>query len=117
MVNVQQYQIVSNGASLAECEENYYELLRKNKIIDNEQQAPVTEEKTEHITGLITELRTAVIEGTTYYYIKLDANADVWFRISAAESEEIVLYNVNDEITLSYEKTEVPSIQPAKIEY
>ncbi len=117
MVNVQQYQIVSNGASLAECEENYYELLRKNKIIDDEQQAPVTEEKTEHITGTITELRTAVIEGTTYYYIKLDANADIWFRISAAESEEIVLYNVNDEIALSYEKTEAASIQPAKIEY
>lgn len=117
MVNVQQYQIVSNGASLAECEENYYELLRKNKIIDDDQKAPVTEDKTEHVAGMITELRTAVIEGTTYYYIKVDADENVWFRISAAESEEIVLYNVNDEIALSYEKTEVPSIQPAKIEY
>lgn len=117
MVNVQQYQIVSNGASLAECEENYYELLRKNKIIDDDQESPVTEDKTEHAAGIITELRTAVIEGTTYYYIKLDTASDVWFRVSTAESEEIILYNVNDEIALSYEKTEDASIQPAKIEY
>lgn len=117
MVNVQQYQIVSNGASLAECEENYYALLRKNNIISDDQDAPATVNKTQQISGAILELRTAVIEGTTFYYVKLDTNTELWYRISASESEEIILYNVNDSITLSYEKNENTSIQPAKIDY
>ncbi len=115
MVNVQQYQIVSNGSSLAECEQNYYELLRENKIISDDTQSPITEQETETVTGNITELRSAVIEGTTYYYIKLDILPETWFRLSAAESEEIVLYNIGDSVTLTFEKEEA-SIQPAKID-
>ena len=117
MVNVQQYQIVSNGSSLAECEQNYYELLRENKIISDDTEAPAVENEREQITGSITELRSAVIEGTTYYYIKLDALPETWFRLSAAESEEIVLYNVEDTISISFEKDGEASIQPARIEY
>ena len=117
MVNVQQYQIVSNGSSLAECEQNYYELLRENKIISDDTEAPAVENEREQITGSITELRSAVIEGTTYYYIKLDVLPETWFRLSAAESEEIVLYNVEDTISISFEKDGEASIQPARIEY
>ena len=116
MVNVQQYQIVSNGSSLAECEQNYYELLRENKIISDDTQSPITEQETETVTGSIAELRSAVIEGTTYYYIKLDILPETWFRLSAAESEEIVLYNIGDSVTLTFEKEEA-TIQPARIEY
>ena len=32
MVNVQQYQIVATGASVEECQSNYYKLLRQNKL-------------------------------------------------------------------------------------
>lgn len=117
MVNVQQYQIVSNGSSLAECEQNYYELLRENKIISDDTEAPAVENEREQITGSITELRSAVIEGTTYYYIKLDVLPETWFRLSAAESEEIVLYNEEDTISISFEKGAETSIQPARIEY
>ena len=117
MVNVQQYQIVSNGSSLAECEQNYYELLRENKIISDDTEAPAVENEREQITGSITELRSAVIEGTTYYYIKLDVLPESWFRLSAAESEEIILYNVEDTISISFEKDGKASIQPARIEY
>ncbi len=116
MVNVQQYQIVSNGASLAECEQNYYELLRKNGIISDETEGPVIESEKERISGAITEIRSAVVEGTTYYYIRLDTNADLWFKLSAAESEEIVLYNVGDTISLSYEKDTEAVILPAVIQ-
>lgn len=117
MVNVQQYQIVSNGSSLAECEQNYYELLRENKIISDDTEAPAVENEREQITGSITELRSTVIEGTTYYYIKLDVLPETWFRLSAAESEEIVLYNEEDTISISFEKGAETSIQPARIEY
>lgn len=117
MVNVQQYQIVSNGSSLAECEQNYYELLRENKIISDDTEAPAVENEREQITGSITELRSAVIDGTTYYYIKLDVLPETWFRLSAAESEEIILYNVEDTISISFEKGAETSIQPAKIEH
>ena len=102
MVNVQQYQIVSNGTSLAECEQNYYELLRQNSIISDDTEAPDIENEKEHISGIITEMRSAVVEGTTYYYIKLDTNADLWFKLSAAESEEIILYNIQDTVSLLF---------------
>ena len=39
MVNVQQYQIVATGASVEECQSNYYKLLRQNKLDTGE--API----------------------------------------------------------------------------
>lgn len=116
MVNVQQYQIVSNGSSLAECEQNYYELLRKNSIISDDTEAPDIENEKERISGMITEMRSSVVEGTTYYYIKLDTNADLWFKLSAAESEEIILYNIHDTISLLYKKDTDTAILPAIIQ-
>ncbi len=116
MVNVQQYQIVSNGTSLAECEQNYYELLRQNSIISDDTEVPDIENEKEHISGIITEMRSAVVEGTTYYYIKLDTNADLWFKLSAAESEEIILYNIQDTVSLLYEKDMDATILPAIIQ-
>jgi hypothetical protein len=37
MVNVQQYQIVATGATVAECESNYRGMLKNNNLIDESQ--------------------------------------------------------------------------------
>ena len=100
MVNVQQYQIVATGASVEECQSNYYKLLRQNKLDTGE--APILPADEDTVTGIVTALRSAVIDGTTMYYVTLDADNTV-FCISAGEVEKVILLNVGDRITITYE--------------
>ena len=102
MVNVQQYQIVANGYSLAECEENYEELLVKNGLMEEktETEEPKTEKYETEVSGIITEIRSAVIDGTTVYYIAVDSLPDKYLRLSAAENENAAILNVGDTVTV-----------------
>ncbi len=100
MVNVQQYQIVATGASVEECQSNYYKLLRQNKLDTGE--APIFPADEDTVTGIVTALRSAVIDGTTMYYVTLDADNTVYC-ISAGEVEKVILLNVGDRITITYE--------------
>ncbi len=100
MVNVQQYQIVATGASVEECQSNYYKLLRQNKLDTGE--APILPADEDTVTGIVTALRSAVIDGTTMYYVTLDADNTVYC-ISAGEVEKVILLNVGDRITINYE--------------
>lgn len=100
MVNVQQYQIVATGASVEECQSNYYKLLRQNKLDTGE--APILPADEDTVTGIVTALRSAVIDGTTMYYVTLDADNTVYC-ISAGELEKVILLNVGDRITITYE--------------
>ena len=95
MVNVQQYNIVANGSTVMECEEEYIKLLNQQGI----SAAPIKEYET--VTGFVEEIRTAVIEGNTWYYFKLSGR-DSFFAVSAAEDERAVLVDVGDRISLSY---------------
>ena len=100
MVNDQQYQIVATGASVEECQSNYYKLLRQNKLDTGE--APILPADEDTVTGIVTALRSAVIDGTTMYYVTLDADNTVYC-ISAGEVEKVILLNVGDRITITYE--------------
>ena len=100
MVNVQQYQIVATGASVEECQENYYKLLRQNKLDTGE--TPILPADEETATGTVTALRSAVIDGTTMYYVTLDTGNTVYC-ISAGVVEKVILLNVGDRVTITYE--------------
>ena len=105
MVNVQQYQIVATGASVEECQSNYYKLLRQNKLDTGE--APILPADEDTVTGIVTALRSAVIDGTTMYYVTLDAD-NTHFNPRAADAaagevEKVILLNVGDRITITYE--------------
>ena len=100
MVNVQQYQIVATGASVEECQTNYCKLLRQNKIDIGE--TPELPTAGETVTGTVMALRSAVIGGTTMYYVALDSGNTVYC-ISAGEVEKAVLLNVGDYISVTYE--------------
>ena len=100
MVNVQQYQVVATGATVEECQSNYYKLLRQNKLDTGE--APILPADEDTVTGIVTVLRSAVIDGTTMYYVTLDAD-NIVYCISAGEVEKVILLNVGDRITITYE--------------
>lgn len=69
MVNIEKYQIVAIGDTVAECEKNYRSLMNENGI--------ETEEKTgEEITvsGVVEEIYDVVINGNSVRYIKLSGS-------------------------------------------
>lgn len=98
MVNVAQYRIVATGNSIAECEKQYTKLLKDNNMLD--ETMPAYGEK----SGVITDIRSAVISGNTYYYIKLDE--DKYYVASAAEFENAVILNVGDSVGIKFEQGE-----------
>ena len=106
MVNVEQYQIVGTGQSVAECERDYNSLLLENNITEVEI-LPET-----NITGKITEIRTAVKDGNSYYYIRLETGT-TFFVISAADSEIAVVLNVGDRVSIEYDNVTDGDIRTA----
>lgn len=118
MINVGQYSIGATGTTLSECIENYVKELAKNNInvsvdtediVDNPSDGTATEKLT--ATGKIVEIRTAVINGNSVYYIKLDS-ADCFYSVKAADAENVVLVNKGDTITVTI-TTDKGNIIPA----
>lgn len=97
MVNVQQYQIVATGDTVAECEQSYLELLSQTGIMDGD----ITLSGTETVNGTIAEIRSAVLDGNTVYFIKL-IGSDVFYSISAVEQPLAVILNSGDQVAVTY---------------
>ncbi len=104
MVNVNQYQIVATGSTVAECEQNYRRMLAQSNIIGDDQtdiQGSI-EGELESVTGTIAEIRSAVIEGTSFYYIRLEGESDFAWRASAAEIPYAPLLDAGDAVAIRY---------------
>lgn len=108
MVNLKQRTLVSVGSTPEECADKYVELLKTNGVSTQVPDEPETE--TSSVTGAITDIRTAVKEGNTYYYFLVNGT---YYSISAAQSEDSVILNTGDTVTVTYEATE-SVIVPAK---
>ena len=70
MVNVNQYQIVATGATVAECESNYRQMLRQSNLISDDQTGidqPVETDR-RSLEGIIAEIRSAVVDGNSIYF-------------------------------------------------
>ncbi|TCX48915.1 CvpA family protein [Dehalobacter sp. 14DCB1] len=93
MVNVQQYNIVATGTSVAECETNYVRMLGQNGLI---KEVPILKSGVE---GIVKDIRIAVINGTSVYYLLLDSN-EIYYAVSAVESESVVLVNIGDRVSI-----------------
>ncbi|MEG1176828.1 MAG: CvpA family protein [Ruthenibacterium sp.] len=95
MVNVRQYQIVSTGSTVAECEQEYEKLMVQHDI------TVPTVETVNEAEGVVSEIREAVKGGDTYYYIRLDG-ADSYYAVCAADSELSVILNKGDRVHISF---------------
>jgi len=111
MVNVRQYQIVATGQTVGECQTNYEKQLLTFNVVDDETEQL---EKTV-ISGEITDLRSAVIEGNTVFFLRIGDEA-VYYRISAAESEAAILLNVGDSVTVTYRDGSGDILQAVQLE-
>lgn len=100
MVNVQQYQIVATGQTVAECESAYRTMLVNNNLIDSNQAEIGTPDQTT-VTGTIAEIRSAVMDGNTYYFFRLDGDS-MFYSVNASDNELAVILNVGDAVTITY---------------
>ena len=103
MVNVAQYQIVATGNTVSACEQAYIKMLNE-KGLTQQEQLPINQ-----VQGKVAELRSAVLEGNTYYFIRLEGS-DLFYSISAAQSREAVTLNVGDQVALDYTPAEDTTI-------
>ena len=101
MVNVAQYQIVATGETVPTCEQKYIQMLQDKGVTQTEV-LPQTEAK-----GKVAEIRTAVIDGNSYYFIRLEGEK-VFYSLSAAQNREVVTLNVGDTVTIDH-AVETPS--------
>ena len=100
MVNVNQYQIVATGATVADCEANYRQMLLKNSLISNDQSEIdiASDAELDQTRGVIDDIRSAVIEGTSVYYLRFEGEDTFTVYVSAATVPLAPLLNVGDEI-------------------
>ena len=103
MVNVAQYQIVATGNTVSACEQAYIKMLNE-KGLTQQEQLPINQ-----VQGKVAELRSAVLEGNTYYFIRLEGS-DLFYSISAAQSREAVTLNAGDQVALDYTPAEDATI-------
>ena len=95
MVNVAQYQIVATGDTVSQCEQEYVRMLADSGVTQPEQ-LPQTQ-----TSGAVAEIRTAVIEGNSYYFVRLEGE-ELFYSISAAQNREVVTLNVGDRVTIDH---------------
>ena len=93
MVNIEKYQIVAIGDTLAECEMNYEKLMADHGIT-------ITETgDSEVYVGVIESVWNIIIEGNTYYYFKLD-KFEYLFEAMAKDDISIIMVEVGDEVSI-----------------
>ncbi len=124
LVNVEQFQKVVVGTKLVDCLQAYYDEMGIDRDAATDLNEHVTEididgtgTQSEKITaeGVITDIRSAVLDGNTFYYIKLD-KYDAYFSISAAKSDLAVILNKGDTVKLTVTTTEGRIVEASSIE-
>ncbi len=96
MVNVAQYQIVATGSSVSACEQSYIQMLA-DKGVTIQEELPQTE-----VSGTVAELRSAVLDGNTTYFLRLE-DSPVFYALSLKDCREAVTLNVGDSVTIQHE--------------
>ena len=105
MVNVARYDIVATADTVTACEQEYIRLLTDRGVSDTED-LPQTE-----ASGTIAGIRSAVLDGTTYFFLRLEGD-EVCYSIAAAQNRDPVTLNLGDRVTIGHAASgeEQPSI-------
>jgi hypothetical protein len=87
---------VATGTTVSACEKTYIQMLDE-KGLGEEIVLPQSE-----IMGTVAEIRTAVLVGTSYYFLRLEGDS-VFYSINAAEHRDVITLNVGDMVTIEHE--------------
>lgn len=126
MVNVQNYQVAVTGSTIAECMETYVQKLKQNNIsidVDIDEIKDQTDNNGSEgndnpdvftVSGTVTDIRTAVIEGNSVYFIELDGSG-VYYSIKASQQQTVVILNSGDKVTITYTESQGEITQASSI--
>jgi hypothetical protein len=70
---------------------------------------------TETAEGAIAEIRSAVLDGNTVYFIRL-IGSDIFYSVSAVDQTMAVILNVGDQVTITYHPGEESILGGVEIE-
>ncbi len=123
MVNVENYQVVVTGTTIAECTDAYVKKLKQNNIninvdIDKIEDATnnsgtendIPESELVTVKGAITDIRTAVMNGESVYFLELDGKG-VYYSIKASDEEMVVIMSKGDSVTITHEESTAKIIE------
>ena len=102
MVNVARYDIVATGSSVTQCEQEYIRMLSDKGVTQPEELPQTT------ASGSVAEIRSAVLEGNTYYFIRLEQES-VFYALSAAQNPLAVILNPGDRVTITHAASDTPA--------
>ena len=71
--------------------------------------------KLETVKGVITDIRSAVVNGNSIYYIALDGGK-TYYSISASDDDSVVILNTGDKVKISYKSAEGNIITAKSVE-
>lgn len=95
MVNIQKYQNVAIGDTVAECEKLYVKMLRDSG------DTTVSEGSVDKARGTIRRIAQGVVDGNTHFYVVLDNN-ELIFDVPLVEFMEIIKYEEGDSVSFTY---------------
>lgn len=101
MVNVQKYQLVAIGDTVAQCEEQYNKMLLTDGVIKEEEDT----REVKSVTGKITKIAQGVVDGNSHYYVMIEGNDGI-FDVSVVDFIDIIRYEVGQEVTMEYKEGE-----------
>ncbi len=93
-VDVNQYQIVGTGNSVESARADYISKLKTENVTE----LPETEPN--EITGVIENINSAVVEGNTVYYIKLQANNEIYTAL-VTKSDYLPFAKIGDTVKIT----------------
>ena len=101
MLDIQRYQNVAVGNTVAECQKAYQALLATNGVLAESGVDTGAVEK----QGTIAHIAQAVVEGNSHFYVKLDDGSAI-YNFALPGLIEIVGYKEGDAITFTYVEAE-----------
>lgn len=99
MVDIQRYQNVAVGDTVADCQKSYEALLATNGVDTSGGGGAVIESLT--TSGIIRTLAQAVVEGNSHFYVTLEGEPGI-FDFALPGMIDIVMYREGDQIAFSY---------------
>ena len=89
-------------------------MLANNGLI-SEEQTDIENVERGSVSGSITEIRSAVMGGDSFYFLRL-AGGDVYYRISASACELAVILNVGDDVRIDFNAGEGSILEAVGVE-
>lgn len=104
MVNVENYQRVAVGNSVAECEKKYTQTMQSD--------GSYVPQETLQVAGSIEDIRSAVVNGYTWYYLKIIGYPE-YFAMSVEHDTSLPVLSVGESVTITYDSEVVDGVAKA----